>query len=71
MTRPLTLYLPLAAFESLVIAANGRGKNVTINRVALAGLVMDHARVLAKLGDLQIETEESYAGCDTIRKART
>ena len=71
MTQPLTLYLPLKTFEALHETANGRGKHCTVSKKDLATLLADHARVLAKLEDLQVETEESYAGSDKVRKART
>ena len=70
MTQSLTLYLPLKTFEALHEAADGRGKKASVNKADLLALLMDHARVLSKLADLQIGTEESYAGCDKVRQAR-
>ena len=60
MTQPLTLYLPLQTFESLHTAADGRGKKVLVAKADLRSLLMDHARALAKLADLHIETRETY-----------
>lgn len=71
MTRPLTLYLPLQTFEALHKAADGRGKKTSVNKADLLALLMDHARVLARLQDMQVETEDSYASSDAVRKART
>ena len=70
MTRPLTLYLPLKTFEELHEAADGRGKKALVNKADLLALLMDHSRVLAKLADLRIESEETYADCDAVRQAR-
>lgn len=70
MTQPLTLYLPLRTFESLHKVADGRGKKASVNKADLLALLMDHSRVLAKLADLHIETEENYADCDAVRQAR-
>jgi len=70
MTQPLTLYLPLPTFEELHEAAKGRGKLCKVSKKGLSALLMDHSRVLALLADLQIETEESYADCNAVRKAR-
>ena len=58
MTLPLTLCLPQATFEALHQAADGRGKVCKVSKKGLRDLLMDHARVLAKLEDLHIETEE-------------
>jgi hypothetical protein len=41
--------------------ADGRGKKASVNKADLLALLMDHARVLAKLADLQIETEVKNA----------
>lgn len=70
MTQPLTLYLPLQTFDDLQQAADGRGKKALVPKADLRALLMDHARVLAKLADLQIETEESYETCDAVRQSR-
>ncbi len=70
MTQPLTLYLPLQIFEELHEAADGRGKKASVNKADLLALLMDHSRVLAKLADCGIETEESYANCNAVRQAR-
>lgn len=59
MTQPLTLCLPLATFETLHSAADGRGKVCKVSKKDLRDLLMDHARVLAKLEDLHVETEET------------
>ena len=58
MTQPLTLCLSQATFEALHLAAEGRGKKASVNKTDLTALLMDHARVLAKLKDLHIEMEE-------------
>ncbi len=71
MTQPLTLCLPLKTFEELHRLADGRGKKTSVSKADLLALLMDHSRVLAKLADLKIETEESYAACHAVRKART
>ena len=71
MTRPLTLYLPLETFEALHKAADGRGKKTSVNKADLLALLMDHSRILARLQDMQVEMEESYAVCDTVRQAWT
>lgn len=70
MTRPLTLYLPLKTFEALHKAADGRGKKASVSKADLLALLMDHSRVLARLQDVHVPTEESYANCDEVRKAR-
>ncbi len=69
MTQPLTLYLPLAIFEKLHRLADGRGKFCKVSKRDLAALLMDHASALAKLADVQVEMEESYATHSTIRQA--
>lgn len=71
MTQPLTLCLPLKTFEMLHEVADGRGKKASVSKADLRALLMDHSRILAKLADLHIETEESYASCNAVRKART
>ena len=58
MTHPLTLYLPQRTFESLHTASDGRGKKALVVKADLRALLMDHARVLAKLQDMHIETQE-------------
>lgn len=58
MTQPLTLYLPLQTFEALHEAADGRGKKALVAKADLRALLMDHSRVLAKLADIHIETQE-------------
>lgn len=70
MTQPLMLYLPLRTFEALYKAADGRGKRASVSKADLTALLMDHSRVLARLQDMQIVTEESYANCDAVRQAR-
>lgn len=70
MTQPLKLYLPLTVFEELHRAADGCGKKASVTKADLLVLLMDHSRVLAKLTDLQIETEETYADCSVVRQAR-
>lgn len=70
MTRPLTLYLPLKIFEELHQTVDGRGKFCKVSKKALRDLLMDHSRALARLHDMQIVTEESYANSSTVRKAR-
>jgi hypothetical protein len=60
MTRPLTLCLPLQTFESLHDAVDGRGKFCKVSKRDLAILLADHSRVLAKLTDMKVETEEGY-----------
>ncbi len=70
MTQPLTLYLPLKTFEDLHKAADGRGKKATVNKADLLALLMDHSRVLARLQDLHIMTEENYANSSSVRAAR-
>ncbi len=70
MTQPLTLYLPLKIFEELHEAADGRGKVCKVSKKDLRALLMDHSAALARLADLQIETEENYAGSHAVRKAR-
>lgn len=57
MTQPLTLCLPQATFEALHMAADGRGKKASVKKADLAALLRDHARVLARLADMRIETE--------------
>ncbi len=59
MTQALTLYLPQKTFEALHLAAEGRGKKASVNKTDLTALLMDHARVLAKLSDLHVDTEEA------------
>jgi len=59
MTQPLTLCLPLATFEALHVAADGRGKKALVSKVDLRALLRDHSRVLAKLQDMKIETRET------------
>ena len=58
MTKSLTLYLSLATFEALHEAANGRGKKVTVSKIALRKLLMDHTNALARLKDMQVMTVE-------------
>ena len=70
MTQPLTLCLPLKIFEQLFEAAHGRGKKTTVNKADLLALLMDHARVVAKLQDMHVQTEEDYAGSHEVRQAR-
>jgi hypothetical protein len=70
MTQPLTLYLPLRTFEDLFEAAHGRGKKTTVSKADLLALLMDHARVVAKLQDMHVPMEEDYAGSNEVRKAR-
>lgn len=70
MTQPLTLCLPLSTFEALHRMSDGRGKKVSVNKSDLRALLMDHSHVLAKLVDLQVETEENYEGCHEVRQAR-
>lgn len=70
MTQSLTLYLPLKTFEKLHTAADGRGKKALVIKSDLRALLMDHSRALAKLADMQVETEENYAGCNAVRQAR-
>lgn len=57
MTRPLTLYLSPQIFEALHEAADGRGKKTLVNKADLLALLMDHSNALAKLADVQVETE--------------
>jgi hypothetical protein len=70
MTRPLMLCLPLKTFEVLHKIANGRGKKVSVNRADLSILLIDHARALAKLQDMQIPIEDDYGRSSTVRQAR-
>ncbi len=70
MTQPLTLYLPLATFEELHEAADGRGKFCKVSKKDLLALLMDHSNALAKLANVHVEMEENYAGCDAVRQAR-
>ncbi len=70
MTQPLTLYLPLATFEELHSAADGRGKKALVKKADLLALLMDHSNALAKLADVHVETEENYADHHTVRQAR-
>lgn len=58
MTQLLTLYLPLQIFDALHRSADGRGKKALVAKADLRALLMDHARVLAKLEDMHVETEE-------------
>ena len=59
MTQPLTLCLPQATFEDLHQAADGRGMFCRVNKQNLRALLIDHARVLAKLQDMHIEMKET------------
>ena len=58
MTQPLMLCLPQVTFEALHTAVDGRGKKALVSKTALRALLIDHARVLAKLQDMKIETQE-------------
>lgn len=70
MTQLLTLYLPLQIFEELHETADGRGKFCRVSKKDLAALLMDHSNALAKLADVHVETEESYADYHSVRQAR-
>ncbi len=46
MSRPIPLRMPMKAYRSLWEKANGRAKNVTVDRKALFDLLADHGQVL-------------------------
>ena len=58
MTQPLTLCLPQVTFEALHMAVDGRGKKALVSKAALRALLIDHARVLAKLEDMKVEVTD-------------
>ncbi len=58
MTRPLTLYLPLATFEKLHAIADGRGRFCKVSKKDLAALLMDHANALNHLVEAQVEVRD-------------
>ncbi len=68
--RPVNLTLPLSSFEDLHKLAGGRGKFCKVSKWALQGLLMDHAKALATLADMNIPVEDSYADCRSVRQAR-
>jgi hypothetical protein len=55
--EPLMLSLPLSEFERLHKAADRKGKTCSVSRTALAALLMDHSRLLAKIEEAYIKVE--------------
>lgn len=58
MTRALPLSLPTSDFDLLWEAADGRGKMCRVSKAALAALLTDHSRALARLTDVGEEFQE-------------
>ena len=62
MTHALTLCLSQRTFEALHVAADGKGKKASVNKADLSALLIDHARALALLADMHVETREAQSG---------